>query len=424
MGISLNTDFLKGFVSADEIKAMAPAVLKAHNDLHNKTGAGNDFVGWVDLPSRTPEALLRDLADLAKEVQGHSEAIISIGIGGSYLGIRASLEFLGGDQKLPLYYAGHNMATADMARVLKLIEKKNVTVVVISKSGATTEPALAFRLVDEAMRKRHKGEDLKKRIVCVTDAKKGALRQIADKEGYRAYVIPDDVGGRFSVLTPVGLVPLALAGVDVRKFVDGFRAGEKEYGIADVEKNTAYQYAAIRNILNKKGKDIEMMASFYPNVLFVTEWWKQLYGESEGKGGKGIFPASTILSTDLHSMGQMMQDGKRNIFETFVAIESVADKIAVPNQADDLDKFNCVAGKDLDWVNKQAYKATADAHFEGGVPNMTITLDRADAFHLGQLYYFFEKGVGISGYLLGVNPFDQPGVEAYKKKMFALLGKK
>ena len=424
MGIKLSTEYLKGFVTNDEIRALTPSVLKAHKDLHDKTGAGNDFLGWVDLPSRTPDALLRDLADLARDVQGHSEAIISIGIGGSYLGIRSTVDFLGGESRLPIYYAGHNMATADMAKVLKIIEKKNVTVVVISKSGTTTEPAVAFRLVDQAMRRKHKGEDLKKRIVCVTDGKKGALRQIADKEGYRAYVIPDDVGGRFSALTPVGLVPLALSGIDIRAFVDGFRAGEKEYGVADLEKNICYRYAAIRNILNKKGKDIEMMASFYPNVQYVTEWWKQLYGESEGKGGKGIFPASTILSTDLHSMGQMMQDGKRNLFETFVMIEHVADKVLIPSDPQDTDKFNCVAGKDLDWVNKQAYKATADAHFEGGVPNMTITIDKADAFHIGQLYYFFEKGVGISGYLLGVNPFDQPGVEAYKKKMFALLGKK
>ena len=424
MGISLNTDFLKGFVSDADIKAFAPAVDKAHKDLHNKTGAGNDFLGWVNLPSQVPDALVSELMALAKEVQGHSEAIISIGIGGSYLGIRSTLEFLGGEPKLPVHYAGHNMSSIDMRRIVSLIENKNVTVVVISKSGATTEPALAFRIVDAAMKRKYSGAELKKRVICVTDAQKGALRLIANKEGYRSYVIPDDVGGRFSVLTPVGLVPLALAGVDIRAFVDGFRAGEKEYADTDLAKNNCYRYAAIRNVLYKKGKCIEMMASFYPNVQYVTEWWKQLYGESEGKGGKGIFPASTILSTDLHSMGQMMQDGIRNIFETFVMINTVNAQVVVPSEAEDLDKFNCVAGKELDWVNKQAYKATADAHFEGGVPNMCIVLDKADAFHIGQLYYFFEKGVGISGYVLGVNPFDQPGVEAYKKKMFVLLGKK
>ena len=424
MSIKLNTEYLKNFVSEAELKAMGPAVTKAHHDLHGKTGAGNEFLGWVDLPSKTPDALVAELTALAKEVAGHSEAIISIGIGGSYLGIRSTLEFLGGAPRLPVHYAGHNMSTADIVKVLDFIQKKDVTVVVISKSGTTTEPAVAFRLIDEAMQKKYKGAELKKRIICVTDAKKGALRQIADKAGYRSYIIPDDVGGRFSVLTPVGLVPLALAGVDIKAFVDGFRAGEKEYANADLLQNIAYQYAAIRNVLYKKGKAIEMMASFYPNVQYVAEWWKQLYGESEGKGGKGIFPASTILSTDLHSMGQMMQDGVRNVFETFIMIDKVADKVLIPSQAEDTDKFNCVAGKDLDWVNKQAYKATADAHYEGGVPNMVITLDKADAFHIGQLYYFFEKAVGVSGYILGVNPFDQPGVEAYKKKMFMLLGKK
>jgi glucose-6-phosphate isomerase len=424
MGITLNTEFLKGFVSEAEINAFQGAVSKAHQGLHQKTGAGNEFLGWVDLPSKTPDALIAELVALGKDVRARSEAIISIGIGGSYLGIRSTLEFLGGDQGIPVYYAGHNMAAADMARIIKLISAKDVTVVVISKSGATTEPALALRIIDEAMRRKYKGDELKKRIICVTDARKGALRQIADQEGFRSYVIPDDVGGRFSVLTPVGLVPLALAGVDIKAFVDGFRAGEKEYAAEGLAQNACYRYAAIRNILYGKGKVIEMMASFYPNVQYVTEWWKQLYGESEGKGGKGIFPASTILSTDLHSMGQMMQDGIRNMFETFVMIDRVADRIAVPLQAGDTDKFNCVAGKDLDWVNKQAYQATADAHFEGGVPNMVLTLGEADAFHIGQLYYFFEKGVGMSGYLLGVNPFDQPGVEAYKKKMFALLGKK
>ncbi len=423
MSISLTTDHLKGFVFPDEIRSLAPSIDQAHKDLHQKTGAGNDYLGWVDLPSKTPDALVKELVDLAAGVKKHAEAIISIGIGGSYLGIRSTIEFLGGETGLPVYYAGHNMSNADMARVLDLIKRKDVTVVVISKSGATTEPALAFRLVDEAMHKKYAVRDLKERVICVTDAKKGALRQIADKAGYRSYVIPDDVGGRFSVLTPVGLVPLALAGVDIKSFVDGFRTGEKDYAVLDLEKNPCYRYAAIRNVLYKKGKVIEMMASFYPNVQYVAEWWKQLYGESEGKGGKGIFPASTILSTDLHSMGQLMQDGMRNIFETFLMLEHVGHPVVIPSQAEDLDKFNCVAGKDLDWVNKQAYRATADAHFEGGVPNMTITLDKADAFHIGQLYYFFEKAVGISGYLLGVNPFDQPGVEAYKKKMFALLGK-
>jgi glucose-6-phosphate isomerase len=424
MAISLNTDYLKGFVSEEEFTKLLPALMKAHEELHQKTGAGNDFAGWVDLPSRTPDTLVNELTGLGKIVRAQSRALISIGIGGSYLGIRSTLEFLGNESGLPVHYAGHNLSTVDLARIVKLIEKEDVTVIVISKSGTTTEPALAFRVVDEAMRKKYNSAQLKERIICVTDAKKGALRQIADKNGFRSYVIPDDVGGRFSVLTPVGLVPLALAGVDIKAFVDGFRAGEKEYGMPALAWNASYRYAAIRNILYKKGKVIEMLASFYPNVQYVAEWWKQLFGESEGKGGAGIFPASTILTTDLHSMGQLMQDGMRNIFETFIMIDQPGVALTVPRQNEDLDKFNCVAGRDLDWVNKQAYKATAEAHFEGKVPNLAITLDKADAFHIGQLYYFFEKAVGISGYLLGVNPFDQPGVEAYKKKMFALLGKK
>jgi glucose-6-phosphate isomerase len=423
MGITLNTDFLKGFVSEREIKGLALAVARAHQDLHQKTGDGHDFVGWVDLPSRTPDALVAELSQIGQRMKSQAAAIISIGIGGSYLGIRSTIEFLG-EPTIPVHYAGHNLSTVELAKVVKLIADKDVAVVVISKSGTTTEPALAFRVVDEAMRKKYSSAELKERIICVTDAKKGALRQIADQAGYRSYVIPDDVGGRFSVLTPVGLVPLALAGVDIKGFVDGFRAGEKEYGSPELEQNAAYRYAAIRILLYQKGKVIEMLASFYPNTQYVAEWWKQLYGESEGKGGQGIFPASTMLTTDLHSMGQLMQDGMRNIFETFLMIDQPGVTLFVPRQNDDLDQFNCVAGQDLDWVNKQAYKATAEAHYEGGVPNMTITLERADAFTLGQLYYFFEKAVGVSGYMFGVNPFDQPGVEAYKKKMFALLGKK
>lgn len=273
------------------------------------------------------------------------------------------------------------------------------------------------------MKKKYPAAELKKRIICVTDEKKGALRQIANQNGFRSFVIPDDVGGRFSVLTPVGLVPLGIAGVDIKGLVEGAKKGQTEYSQADLEKNTAYRYAAYRHILYNKGKIIEVFSSFYPNLFYVAEWWKQLFGESEGKNGKGIFPASMIFSTDLHSMGQQMQDGIRNVFETFVMLEEVAQDINIPQEDADLDGFNCIAGKGMDFVNKKAYEATAAAHFEGGVPNMTIQLCKADAFHLGQLYYFYERAVALSGYLLDVNPFDQPGVEAYKKKMFKLLGK-
>lgn len=424
MSITLNTENLKGFVEQKDIDALLSKIQKAHDELKNGTGAGSEYTGWLDLPSSIEDSLLDELIALGEDVRSRSDCLISIGIGGSYLGIRSTIEFLRGEAKLPVKYAGHNMTSDYLASLLHYIKGKEVSVVVISKSGGTTEPALAFRLIKKLLLEKYSDEELKKRIICVTDKENGALRKIADQNGYRSYIIPDDVGGRFSVLTPVGLVPLAIAGIDVKALVKGAQAGEVEYGQMDLDKNIAYQYAAIRNCLFHQGKLIEMMASFYDNLLYVNEWWKQLYGESEGKDGKGIFPASTILSTDLHSMGQMMQDGVRNIFETFIEIEQQNNKIEIPEDAQDLDKFNCVAGKDLDFVNKQAYKATAAAHFEGGTPNMTITLDKADAFHLGQLYYFFEKAVAVSGYLLEVNPFDQPGVEAYKKKMFELIGKK
>ncbi len=421
MGIVLNTSHLKGFVQSGDVGNLQPVVQKAHDALHRKTGAGAEFTGWVDLPSRIPDALINELTALAADVHKNSDVLVSIGIGGSYLGIRATLEFLGGKLKLPVYYAGHNISSDYLHALLETLKDKRVTVVVISKSGTTTEPAIAFRVIKKLLEDRYSPEEIKKRIICVTDEKKGALRSIAQTNGYRAFVIPDDVGGRFSILTPVGLVPLALAGVDIKAMVEGARQAEKEYSNPDVNTNTCYQYAALRNILYRQGKKIEVLSSFYPNVFYVAEWWKQLFGESEGKGKKGIFPASLIMSTDLHSMGQWMQDGERTVFETFLMLDKPAYDVQVPTQKDDLDGFNYIAGKGFDFINKKAYEGTAAAHFEGGTPNMTLTISQADARHLGQLYYFFEKACGISGYVLGVNPFDQPGVEAYKKKMFALL---
>lgn len=424
MTIRLDMKNLQGYAEKKDIISLLPGIEKAHQDLENGTGAGSDFTGWLKLPSLIEKGFLDEVTDLGKQVRSYSDCLISIGIGGSYLGIRSTIEFLRGEAQIPIHYAGHNMTADYLAALLETVRDKDFSIVVISKSGTTTEPALAFRIIKEFMEKKYRQDELRKRIICVTDRAKGALRKIADQNGYRSFVIPDDVGGRFSILTPVGLVPLAIAGIDVKALVNGARVGQAEYARMDLNENIAYQYAAARQCLFRKGKVIEVMASFYDNMMYVNEWWKQLYGESEGKGGKGIFPASTILSTDLHSMGQMMQDGIRNMFETFVEIEKQNHQIMIPKDGQDLDRFNCVAGKDLDFVNKQAYKATAAAHLEGGVPNMTITLEKADAFCLGQLYYFFEKAVAVSGYLLGVNPFDQPGVEAYKKKMFELIGKK
>ena len=422
--ISLDRSNLKGFVEQKNLENILLQIKKAHEDLEKKTGKGNTYLGWADLPGRIKDSFLQELAALAKSVQKNSDCLISIGIGGSYLGIRATLEYLHLEAKLPVYYVGNNMDPDYLVNLLSSVKNKRITVVVISKSGTTTEPALGFRIVKQLLSKKYKEAELKKRIICVTDEKKGALRKIADKHGYKSFVIPDDVGGRFSILTPVGLVPLALAGVDIKSLVEGARQGQKEYSQMDLSKNIAYQYAAIRYLLHKQGKKIEVLASFTDNLASVGEWWKQLFGESEGKEGKGIFPASLNLTADLHSMGQLMQQGERNIFETFLMVDEPKNKIKIPADKDNLDGFNFVAGKDLDFVNKQAYKATAMAHFEGGVPNMTLTICQADCFHLGQLYYFFERAAAISGYLLGVNPFDQPGVEAYKSKMFQLLGKK
>ncbi|MFA5088197.1 MAG: glucose-6-phosphate isomerase [Candidatus Omnitrophota bacterium] len=424
MAITLNQDNLKGFVDVKDMDAIASFVEKAHQDLMNKTGKGSEYTGWVDLPKKMDDSFIAELEGLSAEVQADSECLISIGIGGSYLGIRATIEFLRGKNRLPVYYAGHNISSDGLYELIEKVKEKRITVVVISKSGTTTEPALAFRVIKKILEDKYGPQELKKRIICVTDEKKGALRNIADRQGYWTFVIPDDVGGRFSVLTPVGLVPLALAGIDIRELIKGALEGQQEYSQSGLAANPAYQYAAARFLLYKKGKAIEVLSSGSDNLFYVAEWWKQLFGESEGKDGKGIFPASLMLTTDLHSMGQLMQEGQRNIFETFLVVNHSEHSIIIPKEKDDLDNFNCVADQEMDFVNKQAYKATSMAHREGGVPNMTIALDRSDAFHLGQLYYFFEKAVGISGYLLGVNPFDQPGVEAYKKKMFALLGRK
>jgi len=423
MSISLDRENLKGFVEDKDLQGIVGKIEKAHNDLENKTGKGSEVTGWTDLPSRIEDSFIQELQELGEKVRGNSDCLISIGIGGSYLGIKATIEFLRDAAQMPVYFAGHNISVDYLHKMLEVVKDKNISVVVISKSGTTTEPAIAFRIVKEILKEKYNEEDLKQRIICVTDEKKGALKQIADKNGYQSFVIPDDVGGRFSVLTPVGLVPLAIAGIDIQGIIEGAREGQKEYSKFDLDSNISYQYAGLRYLLYKNGKVIEVLSTFYDNLQYITEWWKQLYGESEAKEGKGIFPSSLIMSTDLHSMGQLMQEGMRNVFETFLDVGKPDFEITIPKDDSDLDNFNIVAGKDLDFVNTQAFRATASAHFEGGVPNMSISICKSDPYHLGQLFYFFERAVAISGYLLGVNPFNQPGVEAYKKKMFALLGR-
>jgi len=424
MKIQLDRTNLKTFIADKDLKALQPKLQKAHDDLHSGKGKGSDFIGWLNLPSKTTKASIDELVKLGEEIRKHSDCIISIGIGGSYIGIRAALDFLSEQQKIPVYYAGHNLSSGYLKKLFFKLKDQRVSVVVISKSGTTTEPAVAFRLVKKFMESKYSATELKKRIICITDEKKGALRAIADKAGYCTYPIADDIGGRYSVLSPVGLVPLAIAGIDIAALMKGAKDAEKELSQAGLDKNLAWEYAAHRFLLYKQKKAIEIFAYFYEEMSFVAEWCKQLFGESEGKEGKGIFPASVNFTADLHSMGQWIQEGQRNIFETFVVVKDTGYELLIPSDKENQDNFNCVAGKNLDWVNEQAYKATAMAHLEGGVPNLTITLPKFDAYSLGQLFYFYEKSCAMTGYLMGVNPFDQPGVEAYKSKMFTLLGRK
>lgn len=424
MEITLDRQYLKGYVKDEDYKKILPEIQKAHEDLENRTGKGSEFTGWLDLPTRIEDSFLDEMSEFGEEIRENSDCLLSIGIGGSYVGIHASLEFLISEQKLPVHYAGHNLSSGYLYHLLNQLKDQRVTVVVISKSGVTTEPALAFRIIKKFMEERYDSEELKKRIICITDAQKGALRTIAQREGYRTFSINNDVGGRFSIMTPAGLVPLAIAGIDIKGMIEGARKAQVHCAQMDIDKNIAYQYAAARSLLYRQEKTIEVLSTFYQRLSLVEEWWKQLFGESEGKDGKGIFPTSLSYTTDLHSMGQLIQDGVRNMFETFLLVDGTGQGVLIPEDDDDLDNFNCVAGQDLDYVNRQAHKATAKAHYEGGVPNMTITIPRFDAYSLGQLYYFFEKAVAVKGYLLGVNPFDQPGVEAYKTNMFELLGRK
>ena len=424
MEITLDRQYLKGYVEDKDYAAILPEIQKAHEDLENKTGKGSEFTGWLDLPRRIEDSFLNELTELGEEIRENSDCLLSVGIGGSYVGIHASLEFLVSEQKLPVHYAGHNLSSEYLYHLLNQIKDQRITVVVISKSGTTTEPALAFRIIKKFMKEKYSSEELKKRIICITDPEKGALRTIAQKEGYRTFAIDNDVGGRFSVMTSAGLLPLAIAGIDIKEMIEGARKAQIHCAQMDIDKNIAYQYAAARSILYRQEKTIEVLSTFYQRLSLVEEWWKQLFGESEGKDGKGIFPTSLSYTTDLHSMGQLIQDGVRSMFETFLLVDGTGQGVVIPEDEDNLDNFNCVAGQDLNYVNRQAHKATARAHYEGGVPNMTITIPRFDSYSLGQLYYFFEKAVAIKGYLLGVNPFDQPGVEAYKTNMFELLGRK
>ncbi len=422
-----------GFVSQDEIDALAPYIKVAHDTIENKTGAGNDYLGWVDLPVDYDKDEFARIKAAAEKIRSDSDVLVVIGIGGSYLGARAAIEMLShsfanavskelrnGPQ---IFYAGNSISSTYLAELIEACEGKDISVNVISKSGTTTEPAIAFRIFKEILEKKYGKDGAKERIYATTDKAKGALKTLADAEGYETFVVPDDVGGRFSVLTAVGLLPIAAAGIDIDAMMKGAADGREEYSVPDLSKNMCYQYAAVRNCLARKGKCIEMMINFEPALHYFGEWWKQLYGESEGKDKKGIFPAAADFSTDLHSMGQYIQDGQRLMFETAVLVDEPRKNIEIKENEDDLDGLNFLAGKTVDFVNLKASQGTALAHTDGGVPNLAVRVPKLDAYNFGKLVYFFEKACGISGYLLGVNPFNQPGVEAYKKNMFALLGK-
>lgn len=430
--ILVNIENALGQISREQVYAQKANAEAANALLHKGTGEGNDFLGWLDLPSSITEAELADIEATAAKLRAKCDVIVAIGIGGSYLGTKAvveamnnSFDWLQTERKNPvLVYAGHNIGEDYLYELSELLKGKQFGLINISKSGTTTEPALAFRILKKQLEEAVGKEEAKERIVAITDAKKGALRTLADQEGYKTFIIPDNVGGRFSVLTPVGLLPIAVAGINIRELVEGAVLMEK--ATADTvpfEENVATIYAAMRNELYKSGKKIEILANFHPKLHYIAEWWKQLYGESEGKDHKGIFPASVDLTTDLHSMGQWIQEGERTIFETVISVDSTNHKMLVPSDEANLDGLNFLAGKRVDEVNKMAELGTQLAHVDGGVPNIKITLPEVNAFYIGQLFYFFEKACGISGYLLKVNPFNQPGVEAYKKNMFALLNK-
>jgi glucose-6-phosphate isomerase len=425
MSVPLNLDvsYLAPEVTQDEVFAWQDLVNFCHERLHSKTGPGSDFLGWMDPEAMLPSDEVDRITETAKRLRENSDVLVVIGIGGSYLGARAVIEALGGPNKQKVIFAGQNISADYHSELLASLEGKRVAINIISKSGTTTEPAIAFRIFRSYLEDKVGKEEASKLIVATTDAKKGALRKLSQQEGYETFVVPDDVGGRYSVLSAVGLLPIAYAGIDIKAFRKGAENCAQACKNPDLKSNPAYYYAVVRNLLYGKGKVIDLLASFEPRLHYIAEWWKQLYGESEGKDNMGLFPASVDFTSDLHSMGQWIQQGRRNILETFVDIEGGEPELSIPEEPTNADGLNYLADRQMFEVNREAYRATALAHREGGVPNMTIRLSKLDVESLGSLLYFFEKACAMSGYLLNVNPFNQPGVEAYKSHMFALLGK-
>ena len=433
MKLNFSYQFAKNFFNEDELKQIKPYVELANEVLTSKTGAGNDFLGWVDLPETYDKDEFARIKKAAEKIKNDSEVLVVIGIGGSYLGAKAAIEFLSHSfynnlpkdkRKTPeIYFAGTNMSGVYLQHLIDVVGDRDFSVNVISKSGTTTEPAIAFRVFKKMLEEKYGKEEAAKRIYATTDKEKGALKTLATTEGYETFVVPDNVGGRFSVLTAVGLLPIAAAGINIDDLMAGAKDAMNDFSNKNMDENQALQYAAVRNILHRKGKDLELMVNYEPRVHYLAEWWKQLFGESEGKDGKGLYPTSADFSADLHSLGQYIQEGKRLFFETVVSIGKPEVEFIIESDKDNLDGLNFIAGKTLDYVNKKATDGVILAHVDGNVPNLGVNIPEATPYHLGYTFYFFEKACGVSGYLLGVNPFDQPGVEAYKKNMFALLGK-
>ena len=433
MKLNFSYQFAKNFFNEDELKQIKPYVELANEVLTSKTGAGNDFLGWVDLPETYDKDEFARIKKAAEKIKNDSEVLVVIGIGGSYLGAKAAIEFLSHSfynnlpkdkRKTPeIYFAGTNMSGVYLQHLIDVVGDRDFSVNVISKSGTTTEPAIAFRVFKKMLEEKYGKEEAAKRIYATTDKAKGALKTLATAEGYETFVVPDNVGGRFSVLTAVGLLPIAAAGIDIDDLMAGAKDAMNDFANKNMDKNQALQYAAVRNILHRKGKDLELMVNYEPRVHYLAEWWKQLFGESEGKEGKGLYPTSADFSADLHSLGQYIQQGQRLFFETVVSIGKPEVEFVIESDKENLDGLNFIAGKTLDYVNKKATDGVILAHVDGNVPNLGINIPEVTPYHLGYTFYFFEKACGVSGYLLGVNPFDQPGVEAYKKNMFALLGK-
>jgi len=430
MPTQVNDKHIQAFIGEDEYQGIAAQVKSAHEALHSGTGLGNDFIGWLTLPTDYDKDEFDRIKKAAEKIQKDTDIFIVIGIGGSYLGARAAIEFLKSPNYNALckdtpqiYYAGNSISSTALAELLELCEGKDISINMISKSGTTTEPAIAFRVFRELLEKKYGKEGAKERIYCTTDKARGTLKQLADREGYETFVVPDNVGGRYSVLTAVGLLPIAVAGCDIDALMQGAKKAQDEFDNPDMFTNDCYKYAAIRNLLYRKGMTTEVLVAYEPGFTMMNEWFKQLYGESEGKGQEGIFPASVGFSTGLRSMGQYIQDGRRNLFETVVQFNKCKKEITIGFDEDNVDGLNFLSGKTMDYVNKRAFEGTVLAHNDGGVPNIILNVDSMTEAELGYLIYFFEKACAISGYILGVNPFNQPGVESYKKNMFALLGK-